>query len=157
MADSTIPAAITALVALSTTAMAAFPGVQVFDSDITDDVQKEYLGIAFPDSVDPSANPGVTFTQDWAGIGGLRKSEEFDVRCQIGTWAGDGTVGDRRARVFAMLAAFAAALRADPGLGGSISASGTAKVGPGQLIDADTQYGPTATLSFTVEIRNARI
>jgi hypothetical protein len=153
MADSTIPAAIAALVAMFT---AALPAVQVFDSDITADVQKEYVGVAFPDSADPAGNPGVTFTQGWAALGAGRKFEEYDIRCQLSSWSGDGTIAARRTRAFAMFAACQTALRADSLLAGALP-TGAATTGPGQLIDADTQYGPTCTLAFTVEVRNVRI
>ncbi len=154
MADSTIPAAITQLVTMFT---AALPTVQVVDSGFTSEVQAEYVAVAYPDSDDPAADPAVVFTQDWMGLGALSRSESYDIRCELAAWTGDGLLATRRARVFAMFKACQDALRADPGLSGQISPSGTAQITGGQLADGDTPKGPAARIDFNVQVSNVRI
>ena len=154
MADSTIPAAITALMSMFA---AALPDVAVFDSDVTGAVPDEYVGVAFPDAEDPTTSPAVTFEQDWGGIGGAPLREEFEIRCEIATWSGGDTLAARRVRALALFASCQNAVRADHGLQSSISASGSARVSGGQMVTGDSPQGPLCTLNFTVQVSNVRI
>jgi hypothetical protein len=153
-ADSTVPAAVTALGAIWA---AALPDVQIFAYELTDDVQDDYVAVAYPDAGDPTGNPGVSGVQDWASLGAGSKSEEYDIRCELSSWAGDGTPADRVARAFAMFAVLQDALRADPGLQGSLGGSGWAKTGSFSVLAGDPEKGPVCTMPFAVEVRNVRI
>lgn len=134
-AVTTVPAVLSALYQLGT---ATLPGVEVYDGapDI-DNLPDEFLCIGWSRDEDDAAVDG-----DQSDEGNRTASESYQVHCILSVATGDtgtGSVAARRTRCADLLGLFAAALRADPSLGGVLVAGAAATLGSFSWI-----YGPSS-------------
>lgn len=133
---TTVPAVLTALVQLAQTVVPSM--VDVYDgAPNTDAPADEYLAVGFSRDEDDASVDG-----DFTDQGNRTADETYLVRCLLSVATGDteGTaVADRRARAAYLFGLFATAVRADPQLGGALTAGGTATVSAYSWI-----YGPAA-------------
>lgn len=110
---TTVPAALTALVA---TAEEALPGVKVGDGpwlQRPDNPDIVAIGLEDPDTA-----RAVEFTADIAGL--ASEQETYTVMCLASSWTGDTDMAARRARTDEMVETIRAALKAEPTLGGVV-------------------------------------
>lgn len=140
---TTVPAVLTALVQLGQTAL---PGVTVYDgAPDVDNEPLEFLCIGFSRDEDDASVDGATSDE-----GNHTAGETYAVHCTLSVATGDvedGAVADRRARCSVLLGQFVAALRANPSLGGVLTAGASATLGAFSWI-----YGPTAAGGTYAEV-----
>lgn len=146
---TTVPAVLTALVALGATAL---PGVQVYDGPFDgDNLADEYLCVGFSRDEDESSVDGSAIDE-----GNLTNGETYSVHCILSVATGDmndGAVAARRARCSALLSLFAGALRADPSLSGALVAGASATLGTFSWIYGQTVAGGSyAEVEFDVDV-----
>jgi hypothetical protein len=139
---TTVPAVLSALVALGNATLAA-ESVTVYDgAPDVDNLPDEFLSIGFSRDEEDASVEGAS-TDD----GNYTSSESFAVHCTLSVATGDvdsGGVAARRTRCAALFALFATALRADPTLGGAL----TAAQGKATLGAFSWAYGPATTGTF---------
>ncbi|GLW32272.1 hypothetical protein [Actinoplanes regularis] len=148
-AVTTVPAVLLALVQLGQTALT---GVTVFDgAPDTDNEPAEFLSIGFSRDEDDASVDGDTTDE-----GNHMSSETYAVHCILSVATGDsatGAVAERRARCAELFGALAAALRADPSLGGALTAGGRATLGPWSWVYGPSSQGGTyAEVEFDVNV-----
>ena len=150
MAMTTVPAVLSALVALG---QAVLPAVTVFDGapDI-DNLPDTFLSIGWSRDED---EPGVD--GDLEDQGNYSASESYAVHCVLSVATGDtgGTaVADRRTEVMALWTAFGTALRADPSIGGALGPSiSRAVLGSFAWVYGQTAAGGTfAEIEFDIDV-----
>lgn len=139
---TTVPAVLAALVQLGQATLGAV-GVTVYDGppDV-DNLPEEFLSIGFSRDEDDAAVDG-TSSDD----GNYISSEAYAVHCVLTVATGDvdvAAVTTRRARCAELFGLFATALRADPKLGGVLTASG----GTATLTSFSWIYGPSSDGSY---------
>jgi len=155
-ATSRVPAALDALVSVCRAAP-ALAEVRIIDgpppSQNLTERDRLYLGYG------PGAEQAVDLLQEFAGAGARTRNESFHIACYAETRGGDKDMSFRRARVFEIVAAVEAALRATdaapeaPTLNGAVLWS---ELTTGALLQEQGPDGLLAGLSFTVACR-ARI
>lgn len=145
---TTVPAVLLALVQLGKTAL---PDVTVYDgAPDVDNLPDEFLCIGWSRDEDESSVDGDTTDE-----GNHTSSETYAVRCLISTATGDvetGAVAARRARVAELFGTFAAALRADPQLAGTLAAGASATLGTWSWIYGPGTEGTYAEVEFDVNV-----
>ena len=114
---STVPGAITALLAAFT---AALPGVEVRDGPQPSDTSADEAVYVGWDG-DPSYGGDAWTSQEAAaGLGGVPNQESYSVHCSAMVLNHDEDLPAARARALALRAAAGAAIAADPKLGGAV-------------------------------------
>jgi hypothetical protein len=106
----------------------------------------------------PGAESAVELTQDFNSAGARTRDEAFEIVCYAEARAGDTDMALRRAKVFELVAAVEAALRATDAAPEAPTLNGTvlwAHLTTGNLLQAQSE-GAVAGLAFTVTCR-ARI
>ncbi len=152
MAASRVPATLTALTTVATTAAAPFNCKVYRGPFVTGDPGKA-LFIAYDG--DPAGDfRGVVAESEWAGLGAKARNEEFRVLCSITANSGDPDVGKTTDEVYAIHAAFEAAVRSDPSL--NQAPRFTAAIAGGELFTMPHPSGLQVRLTFTVNA-SARI
>jgi hypothetical protein len=145
VALTTVPAVLTALVALANTTLVG-QGVTVFDgAPDVDNLPDEFLAVGFTRDEDEAAVDGTTNDS-----GNYTSSEAYDVHCILSCASGDtdaSAVAVRRARCADLWSLFAIALRSDPTLGGVLIAGARAELGSWSWI-----YGPRARGGVYAEV-----
>lgn len=151
MATSRIPDALNALYSLLVTACAP---VNVYYGPVsTDDPMRKAVGIGWNGDPEGDQSALEGWSQEWAGLGALRKDEEFEIVCYAISWAGDNSASQARiADVFEILANIENALRADPTLG--LSQPFVADFANGSLY---LEGGTQARVTFNVRCALGRI
>lgn len=145
MTAATVPAAITALLALARNAVSA----DVFDGQPTVEMPAEFVAIDYADT-----NFGTSGRQQPASLGAGRRGEEYDIRCLISAWDGSADMGAVRTRAFDLFGAVSDAVRADATLNGSVA---FAEVTDFNTVAAQINAGANYTIQFSVSIRFNRI
>lgn len=145
---TTVPQVLLALVAK---AQAVLPGVTVYDGppDV-DNLPGEFCCIGFSRDEDEASVDGGA-TDD----GNNTASESYAVHCILSVATGDTETGGaaaRRARVAELFGLFATALRADPSLGGTLTAGATATLGSWSWIYGPSTDGTYAEVEFDVNV-----
>lgn len=97
---------------------------------------------------DPDDEPS-SFDQSWNGLGKLGKNESGDVTCAVLVSAGDDGVKVARDRALTLLGEMETKVRADPSLGGALSA-GWCQVSSGRHVQRLTTQGLYVRITFTV-------
>jgi hypothetical protein len=156
MATSRVPAALDALLAICRAAP-ALAEVRVVDGPppSTNFTEREFLYLGWA----PGAEQAVELQQEFASAGARRRDEQFRIACYAESRGGDKEMAFRRGRVFEIVAAVEAALRATdampeaPTLNGAVLWS---ELTTGALLQEPNADGLLAGLAFTVACR-ARI
>lgn len=117
MAASRVPATLTALASIATTAVAGLtPKVQVYRGPFVTGDPTDGLFIGYDG--DPKGDfRSVRVDTDWAGLGAKSRDERFEVDCAITHISGNADVKASTDRVYAIHTAFEDELRSDPSLG----------------------------------------
>lgn len=148
---TTVPAVLSALVALAETTLSG-QQVIVFDgAPDVDNLPNEFLAVGFTRDEDEAAVDGST-----DDIGNYASSESYSVHCILSCGSGNANttaVADLRARCTALWTPFAGALRGDPTLGGVLTGGGRATLGPWSWIYGPSSLGGTyAEVEFDVNV-----
>lgn len=149
MATSTIPATIDGLVA----ALQARPdlaGAVVHDGMPMSDDGVDYIAVGWSDE-DATA---VDAQQEPATLGNLRRSETYNIKCQVCAWTGDTTMASARDAAFALFAVVEDTLRADGTIAGNVI---FADIGSYSLRQIQSTSGAVVLLDFAVAIKITRI
>jgi hypothetical protein len=94
------------------------------------------------------------WSQTWAGLGALRRDEEFDIQCCVVSWSGDAEdVPGRRAAAVAVLDAVGAVLRAAATIGLGLPQPTWAEFAGGELFQEQGPTGLQARIPFTIHVR----
>lgn len=139
---STVPGVLDALVALWGQAL---PDVQVADGEpvaVADDV----IVVAFTGVPD---EPAVTSTRTREQLAAQPDRESYDVTCLASSWSGVTEFKPVRDRAYELLGSAAAALAADPTLGGRVM---QARLSTEDLIQSQTDKGAVVTVRFNVHV-----
>ncbi|MEV6803140.1 hypothetical protein [Streptomyces sp. NPDC051132] len=154
MLTSRVPAAVAALVDILRTAP-GLAGVRIVDGpEPTNATERDLILVGWQ----PGADAAVTLVQDFAAAGARARDEEFVISCYAESRRGDKDMAVARARVFELVGAVEAALRATdqtpeaPTLNGTVLWS---HLTTGNLQQTVIE-GSLAGLAFTVSCR-ARI
>lgn len=139
---STAPAVLDKLVEVAKTAL---PDVQVLDGVVVDTAD-DLLVIGFAAF---EGEASVTSTQTPEGLAAQPDREAYDVTCLASSWSGVKDAKTVRDRAYAIVNGFAEAVAADRRLGGLVM---SARVSAQELIQALTDKGVVADVSFTVHI-----
>lgn len=151
MTASGIPALIDQLVVI---ANAAFPDatspVQVCDGPSCsqeDTGQQLWIGVTNPN--DPSSG-AASADQQWPYAASAFRREELTVHCMALAWSNDGDFKTIRDQAFAQMAAFSAAIVADPTLSGAVLMGRS--IGSNVRFDQgfNQQNAPEAVVAFDV-------
>lgn len=97
---------------------------------------------------DPDDEPS-SFDQTWNGLGAKTKNESGAVTCAVLVGTDNVDVKTARDRALVILGEFEAAVRADPTLGGVLSA-GWCQVSGGRHVQRQNNQGLFVRISFTV-------
>ena len=152
MADSRVPAVLTQLTSVATTALAATT-CQVFRGPVISGDPGTMLFIGYDG--DPMGEfRTVNVASEWAGLGARARDEIFQVFCAITSLDGAGDIAATTDSVYALYHLFEAALRATPGLNQAPRL--TAAIRAGELFTMPHPAGLQVRLTFTVEV-SARI
>jgi hypothetical protein len=96
-------------------------------------------------------------TANWsrtpAGLGGLRRDEQFDVLCCVVSWSGDVDVPSRRAAVMAAFIAVDSALWNALRIGLDLPQPTTAHITQGQLYQEQGPSGLQARIPFGINVK----
>lgn len=146
---TTVPAVLTALVNLG---QASLPGVTVYDgAPNVDNEPPQFLCVGFSRDEDESSVDGATTDE-----GNYTSSESYAVHCILSVATGDAhpaAVAEVRTSCAALWSTFAAALRADPTLAGTLTGGGKATVGSFSWIYGPSLQGGTyAEVEFDVNV-----
>lgn len=148
MATSTIPAAIDGLITVLS-ASTALTGVLILDGPPGPNTPKDYVAVGYAED-----GGSVQGQQAPAGLGNLRRSETYDISCQLSSWKGGKDLPSVRARAFELLAAVEDAIRAGATLNGAVIFADITTIAFDQY---QTEQGPVATIDFAVTVQAARI
>ncbi len=152
MAATRVPGVLTALTTVARTAVNSL-GCQVYRGPFVTGDPGKALFIAYDG--DPAGDfRGVVAESEWAGLGAKARNEEFRVICAITANTGDPDVEKITNEVYAIHAAFEAAVRADPSL--NQAPRFTAAIAGGELFTMPHPAGLQVRLGFTVNA-SARI
>lgn len=152
MVASRVPATLTQLTSIATTAVASL-GCKVYRGPFVTGDPGKALFIAYDG--DPAGDfRGVVANSDWAGLGARSRDETFTVTCAITINSGDPDVARATDDTYAILAAFEAAVRADPSV--NQAPRFTAAITGGELFTMPHPGGLQVRLSFNVSA-SARI
>ncbi len=160
MATSAIPTAIDWLVdtfRAATTLGQADPPVLVLDGpEVVDLSSPRVLWVGVDDPDPEGGSEGGSSTQDWAGLGAMRKNELLTVPCTGRAWLGDSDVRAARAAAFAILAGAEEVVRANASLGGTVlvTLSGITDIRLRQAVNP--KVGAIADVAFNIAAK-ARI
>lgn len=154
MMTSRVPAAIDALIAILSAAP-TLEGVRIVDGPSAvnfTERQRIYVGWQ------PSEEPAVSLTQEFAYVGGRRRNEDFTIACYAESRSGDKAMVLQRNRVFELVAAVEVALRSTEAAPDAPTLNNTVQWA--HLTTGDLTYaagdGALAGVAFTVTCR-ARI
>jgi hypothetical protein len=149
---SRVPAVLTQLTSVATTAVAA-TDCQVYRGPVVTGDPGTALFIGYDG--DPAGDfRAVAFSSQWAGLGARARDEQFDVFCAITMLSGVTDVTAATDDVYTLHTLFEDAVRATPSL--SQAPRLTAEVGAGELFTLPHPSGLQMVLSFTVRV-SARI
>ena len=147
-ASTTVPDAVTALLAVCTAALAG-TGVEVIDgAPNADTPPDEFLSVGFSRDDEDAPVEGTTTDE-----GNYSSSEQYRIRCLLSTARGDtaaGAVAQARARCAHLHGLVAAAIRINPTLGGALTNGGRADVGGWSWLYGPTVDGVVAEVEFDV-------
>ena len=147
MATSRFGAVVDALVTL----VDATSVTHVFDGPPnTADTLDEYVIVGGTDDPDDDAGE---FDQDWAGIGRQSKNETGEVTCAVLVGTGNDVVKTARDRALVVVGEIETALRADPTLGGVLSA-GWSHLSEGRPRQRRNANGLYVRVTFTVAFQS---
>jgi hypothetical protein len=135
------------LAQLAVKVAAAAPGAVLYTGpDAGDDRASQPLAVVLGDDGDPASDAVATEETEPASMGGglYRRGA---VPCAVASWSGDTDMAPRLAEADAVLDAIAAAVGADPGLGGLVLHSTYAG---SSAIPLQTENGATALAQFTI-------
>ncbi len=145
---TTVPAVLLALVQLGETTL---PDVTVYDgAPDVDNLPDEFLCIGWSRDEDEASVDGDTTDE-----GNRTSAETYTVHCLISTATGDvetGAVAARRARIAELFGTYAAALRTDPQLGGTLTAGASATLGVWSWVYGPSTDGTYAEVEFDVNV-----
>lgn len=147
---STVPAVLLALVNLGRSSLPS--DVVVFDGPPTAPLPDRYLSVGYSPDEDAAAVDGRIPVSD-SGMGFY--NESYVVRCQLSVGTGDMTADATaavRVDVANLLAAFNAALAADPMLGGVLTGGSRAAMGRYLWVYGPVLDGTAATVEFDVDV-----
>jgi hypothetical protein len=142
MNTSTVPVAIDRLVAMATLAL---PGTDIIDGQpiVT---EGDFVAIAFTGIPGEEA---VEATQTTEQMGARPDREIYDVTCLSSSWSGGGDPKAVRDQAYALVDAFANALKSDRTLGGLAM---RARLSTVALAQEQTEMGALATVRFIVRV-----
>ena len=145
---TTVPAVLLALIQLGETTL---PDVTVYDgAPDVDNLPDEFLCIGWTRDEDESSVDGDTTDE-----GNHTSSETYSVHCILSVATGDterAAIAARRTRVATLFGTFAAALRADPQLSGTLTAGASATLGSWSWIYGPGTEGTYAEVEFDVNV-----
>lgn len=145
---TTVPEVLLALVQLG---QAVLPDVHVYDgAPDVDNLPGEFLCIGWSRDVEEASVDGDTTDE-----GNRISSETYAVHCMLSVATGDtdtGAVVARRTRCAALFTVFGTALRANPYLGGVLTAGASATLGPFSWIYGPSEDGTYAEVEFDVNV-----
>ncbi|MEU2062903.1 hypothetical protein [Streptomyces sp. NPDC013455] len=154
MLTSRVPAAVAALLDILRAAP-ALAGVRIVDGpEPTNATERDMVLVGWQ----PGADAAVALTQDFNAAGARTRDEEFTISCYAESRRGDKSMAAARARVFEVVGAVEAALRASDQAPEAPTLNGTvlwAHLTTGNLQQTVID-GSLAGLAFTVSCR-ARI
>lgn len=154
MAASRIHDAITAIVAALNAASPVTALATVYDGPyITGDAPPSAVFVGYDGDPDGDMAATAEWTQKWAGLGALRKDEQFAVLCCLVSWSGDETVPARRAAALAVLNAVEDTLRAAANIGLGLPQPTIAEFASGQLLQEQGPRGLQARIPFAVTVK----
>lgn len=151
---SRVDAAILAIVA----ALRAVPAVTalatVYDGPfVTGDIPVTAVHVGYDGDRDGDMAATVGWAQSWAGLGALRKDEEFGVLCCVTSSSGEVDVPGRRAAVVAAMSAVEDTLRAAANIGLGLPQPTQAAFESGELYQGQGPNGLQARIPFTVLVK----
>ncbi|WP_432170919.1 hypothetical protein [Streptomyces sp. 1222.5] len=154
MLTSRVPAAVAALLSILRAAP-ALDGVRIVDGpESTNATERDIVLVGWQ----PGADAAVSLTQGFNAAGARTRDEEFEIACYAESRRGDKDMAIPRARVFELVGAVEAALRATDAAPTAPTLNGTvlwAHLTTGNLQQVVVE-GTVAGLAFTVSCR-ARI
>lgn len=154
MQTSRVPAAVDALLAILRAAP-ALAEVRIVDGpEAVNLTERHRIHVGWQ----PGADSAVALTQDFASAGARLRDEDFEISCYAETRSGDTDMAVHRAKVFDLVGAVEAALRATDAAPTAPTLNGTvlwAHLTTGNLQQLQSE-GALAGLAFTVTCR-ARI
>ena len=150
MATSTIPAALDGILA-GLRGAAALTGITIFDGQPTTDDDPDFIAIGFGDDI----SPAVSGKQEPAALGNLRRSETYDINCEVSSWLGDSVTKTVRDRAFTNLAAIENVIRNDGTLAAAVTFGDFG--GNIQVLQVQTNQGAVCSIRFTLSVKITRI
>ncbi len=153
MTDYTkVPDALLALQTVFRTALGE--AVPVSIGRMTDYVEDAYACVGYGAPVARYGAPGVIGAQGLSDWGGGIVGEQFDVQCQISSVVGDLDVLGQLDAALTMFGQVAAALRADPKLGGLVVGPGIAMITHYEwyIEPGGAENGTSVTVALTVNV-----
>lgn len=150
--QTTIPAAIDAIVTLFTTALATpYPLVKVYDGPpVAGDVPTTYVSIGYSEDEDAYSVGGST-----SRFGEGVPAESYGINILISTWDGDVILRSKRALVGGIYNTLAGVIWADRTLTGLIKAPGLAEIGAVSWSMEQYEDGAAVNCQFTVDVSEA--
>ena len=151
---SRVHTAINAIVAALNAAPAVTSAATVYDGPfITGDSPPVAVHVGYDG--DPGGDMRATegWTQEWAGLGALRKDERFDVLCCVVAWTGDDDVAGMRAAAVGMASAVEDTLRSVLNIGLGLPQPTIAEYSQADLFQEQGPGGMQARIPFTISIR----
>lgn len=150
--SSTVPAAMTALLAAFRASPALASPVAVRDGPVTTASSARDVVIVGWEG-DEGDEVAVEATETMEGLAGEPDREQYSIRCAVISRTGAGkpelAIPAARAQVCALHAACGAAIAADRRLGGAVM---RAQMGAWSLTQTPDEYGQKSAITFTVEI-----
>lgn len=155
MSSSQVPAAISALVAALETALGA---AIVFDGpEITGDIPAVAVIVGYDGDAEGDFRAVENWSQEYVGLGALRKEEGFDILGCVVAFTGDTTIADKRASVFATFATVETTLRTATLAGLGLAAPALAEFSAGEFYQEQTGSGLQCRIPFIVSVSHVRI
>lgn len=150
MTETRVPDVIDALLAVWAAAP-GLAGITVVDGPlVTNDPLHEAVYVGY-DGDPEGEGQAADSAQEWAAIGQKKRDEVVQVTCAVVVWNGRTAVRPTRVRVYELLAAVSAAVRADPSLG--LPPPTVAEMASGQLFQSQRQSGVECRIPFVIAVK----
>lgn len=148
MATSTISNALAGLIAILR-ASSGLRGIEIIDGQPTTNTPKDFVAVGYSEN-----GAAISGGQEPATLGNLRRSETYDIACQVSAWTGSTDIVAVRERAFTLFAAVETAVRNDATLNGAVIFSDIGSIDVSQY---QTEQGAVVDIDFTVAVKIVRI
>lgn len=148
MATSSISNALAGLITILK-ASSGLRGVDIIDGQPTTNTPKDYVAVGYAES-----GAAISGGQEPATLGNLRRSETYDIACQVSAWNGNTDMATVRDRAFTLFGSVETAVRNDATLDGAVI---FADIGTIDVSQYQTEQGAVVDIDFTVAVKIVRI